>query len=459
MATIRRAGFGTVFELEDSKVGIGTDAATHTLQALGNIRSEAATDIGISSLTTYQGFVDKEARFTTGQIDNQSQSGSTSGEIVIDGDVTVSSATTFTSGPQNLTVTDTFTLPSGDTNSRELKPTPGSFRFNQDFATLEFYTGNNWATVNTFTEMQNSPGNRGRGVFAAGVSGPAETRTIDFINIASQGNALDFGIAFPQVESRVTGTGNAVRGIFAGTNDTDSHDIIEYITTASAGDSIDFGNLTVGRGTMGAAASSTRGIFMAGRDPSSTNVIDYIEIMTTGNAIDFGDCTETADWVSCNNSTTRAIRMGGENPVAPSNQGGRLDTIDFVNIQSKGNATNFGVMSMRRGETASCSSTTRGITAGGAPHHFRFIDYITMASEGNAIIFGELTGGTTSLAAGVSNSTRGVIAGGYDTSSSTNAIDFVLFSTTGNAQDFGDLTQDRWSLGGASDSHGGLGGF
>ena len=55
MATIRRAGFGTVFELEDSKVGIGTDAATHTLQALGNIRSEAATDICISSLSTYQG--------------------------------------------------------------------------------------------------------------------------------------------------------------------------------------------------------------------------------------------------------------------------------------------------------------------------------------------------------------------------------------------------------------------
>ena len=163
MATIRRAGFGTVFELEDSKVGIGTDAATHTLQALGNIRSEDATDIGISSLTTYQGFTDKEARFTGGQIDIESQSGSTSGEIVIDGDVTVSSATTFTSGPQHLTVTDTFTLPSGDTNSRELKPTPGSFRFNQDFATLEFYTGNNWATVNTFTEMQNSPGNRGRG--------------------------------------------------------------------------------------------------------------------------------------------------------------------------------------------------------------------------------------------------------------------------------------------------------
>ena len=193
MATIRRIGFGTVFELEDSKVGIGTDAATHTLQALGNIRSEAATDIGISSLSTYQGFVDKEARFTTGKIDNQSQSGSTSGEIVIDGDVTVSSATTFTSGPQHLTVTDTFTLPSGDTNSRELKPTPGSLRFNQDFATLEFYTGNNWATVNTFTEIK-TVHNRGRGVFGGGrIGGSIQDHIIRFLNIHSQGNAQSFG--------------------------------------------------------------------------------------------------------------------------------------------------------------------------------------------------------------------------------------------------------------------------
>ena len=460
MATIRRVGFGTVFELEDSKVGIGTDAATHTLQALGNIRSEGVQDVGVSTLTTYQGFTDKEARFSQVTTDESQQLGTLSGEIVIDGDVTVSSATTFTSGPQHLTVTDTFTLPSGDTNSRETKPTPGSLRFNQDLATLEFYTGNNWATANTFTEMQNSPGNRGRGVFAAGVSGPAETRTVDFINIASQGNALDFGTAFPQVESRVTGTGNAIRGLFAGTNDSDSHDIIEYITTASAGDTIDFGNLSEGRGTMGAAASSTRGIFMAGREPGVRNVIDYVEIMTTGNAIDFGDCTEAAMWVSCNNSTTRAIRMGGENSVSPGNQGGRLDTIDFVTIASKGNAVDFGKLTSKRGETASCSNATRGITAGGSPTQSKTqFDYITMASEGNAIVFGELTGASVALAAGVSNGTRGVIAGGYLSPGSVNSIEFVLFSSTGNAQDFGDLTQDRWSLGGASDSHGGLGGF
>ena len=447
MAKIR-IGFSTHFEVENELVGIGTDNPTNTKQVLGNIHSTNAKSVGVSTFTTFDGFLDSKAGISGLE---GSEQGSLSGEIIIEGGATVSSGATFRSGPKSLTVTDSFTLP----GISDDKPTAGTTRFNENLGALEFYTGSEWRAVNSYVNM----GNRGRGVFAAGVSGPAETRTVDYINIASQGNAINFGSAFPQVESRVTGTGNEVRGIFAGTNDTDSHDIIEYITTASAGDSIDFGNLSVGRGTMGAAASSTRGIFMAGRDPGVSNVIDYIEIMTTGNALDFGDCTEQASWVSCNNSTTRAIRMGGENSVAPSNQGGRLDTIDFVTISSKGNAVDFGHMSFKRGETASCSSATRGITAGGAPHHFRFIDYITMASEGNAIVFGELTGGTTSLGAGVSNSTRGVIAGGYDGSSSTNAIDFVLFSSTGNAQDFGDLTQDRWSLGGASDSHGGLGGF
>ena len=452
MAKIR-IGFGTNFEVENELVGIGTDNPTNTTQVLGNIHATNAKAIGVSTLATYQGFLDKEARFGKSVIDINSQAG-TLGEIVIDGEVTVSSGSTLCSGVDELTLTDSFSVPTGNTDSRIHCHTAGSMRFNEDLGTLEFYTGDEWRTVNSFVDT----GNRGRGVFAAGVSGPAETRIIDYINIASQGNAISFGEAFPQVESRVTGTGNEIRGIFAGTNDTDSHDIIEYITTASSGDSIDFGNLSLGRGTMGAAASSTRGIFMAGRDPGVTNTIDYIEIMTTGNAIDFGDCTEQAAWVSCNNSTTRAIRMGGENSVAPGDQGGRLDTIDFVSIASKGNATDFGIMSLKRGETASCSNATRGITAGGAPVNSKIIDFITMASEGNAIVFGELTGGTTSLAAGVSNGTRGVIAGGY-TSSSVNSIDFVLFSTTGNAQDFGDLTVDRWSLGGLSDSHGGLGGY
>ena len=62
MATIRRAGFGSVFEVENETVGIGTTGtATNTVQVLGNVTNHlTALVIGLSTLTTYQGFVDKE---------------------------------------------------------------------------------------------------------------------------------------------------------------------------------------------------------------------------------------------------------------------------------------------------------------------------------------------------------------------------------------------------------------
>ena len=454
MATIRRAGFGTVFELEDSKVGIGTDAATHTLQALGNIRSEDATDIGISSLTTYQGFVDKEARFTTGQIDNQSQSGSTSGEIVIDGDVTVSSATTFTSGPKNLTVTDTFTLPSGDTNSREDKPTPGSLRFNQDLATLEFYTGNNWATVNTFTDIQKSPGNRGRGVFAGGRI-PADTAIIDFINIATLGNAIDFGRLI-QSRTDCSGMSNEIRGIWAGGKDPAVSTHIDYVTLASEGNGVDFGDVAPAAcGASGAAASSsTRGVFALGQAPGNSNILSFLQIMTTGNSVDFGDLTGVLSEGAGCGSETRGIINKGQGSLGN----------DFFTIASKGDATDFGEdtgrIDSQRG-CGSCSNSTRGLFAGGGPSgpvSINVIRYITIASTGNAIDFGDRTI-PTRLVSAAANRTRGVFTSGLDPSVNYNVIDFVTISTLGDATDFGDLTQVYHAHTGVSDSHGGLGGF
>ena len=40
-----------------------------------------------------------------------------------------------------------------------------------------------------------------------------------------------------------------------------------------------------------------------------------------------------------------------------------------------------------------------------------------------------------------------------------NVIEYVTIASTGNAQDFGDLTVGRFALAACSDSHGGLGGF
>ena len=54
-----------------------------------------------------------------------------------------------------------------------------------------------------------------------------------------------------------------------------------------------------------------------------------------------------------------------------------------------------------------------------------------------------------------SNSTRGVFLGRNDPK--TNIIDFVTIATTGDAADFGDVSVTESALGAAgSDSHGGL---
>ena len=464
MATIRRAGFGTVFELEDSKVGIGTDAATHTLQALGNIRSEAATDIGISSLTTYQGFTDKEARFTGGQIDIESQSGATSGEIVIDGDVTVSSATTFTSGPQNLTVTDTFTLPSGDTNSRELKPTPGSLRFNQDFATLEFYTGNNWATVNTFTEMQNSPSNRGRGIIAGGrIGSPSadNTSTIESIEISTLGDSKSFG-DMTDTRRNHGSCSSSTRGLMiAGSYSGSESNNIEYITIASQGNGIDFGDATETDQGESALASSTRGVHATGNP--SNKVMDYVEIATLGNALDFGDRVISLDEHGAVSSATRGLFCGGG---APSGSAPNA-TMQLITIASKGDATTFGDLTETRGQLGGgVSDGVRGAVAGGhgSPLIKKRIDYVTIASEGNATHFGDLSVGRAEQAGAASNRVRGIFAGGTNpnaTGTYLKSMESIIIATTGNATFFGDLSIARERIGGGqiSDSHGGLGGF
>ncbi len=55
----------------------------------------------------------------------------------------------------------------------------------------------------------------------------------------------------------------------------------------------------------------------------------------------------------------------------------------------------------------------------------------------------------------MSNSIRGIFTGGATPGNNDN-IDFVTIASTGNAADFGDLIAAIQSVSGCSDSHGGL---
>ena len=103
------------------------------------------------------------------------------------------------------------------------------------------------------------------------------------------------------------------------------------------------------------------------------------------------------------------------------------------------------------------ASTTRGIIGGGypTPANTNIIDFITIASTGNASDFGDLTG-LYSVGSATSNSIRGVFCGGYTSPSKHNLMEFVTIATTGNASDFGDMLYSRRDFGACSDSHGGL---
>ena len=104
----------------------------------------------------------------------------------------------------------------------------------------------------------------------------------------TKGNALDFGTN--ETGTLCAGTSNGTRGVYSGGAPAPYKDKMEYITIASQGNTIDFGDLTQNRGYAGGVSSSTRGLVVGGYyNPAYINIIDYHQIATLGNALDFGD--------------------------------------------------------------------------------------------------------------------------------------------------------------------------
>ena len=64
-----------------------------------------------------------------------------------------------------------------------------------------------------------------------------------------------------------------------------------------------------------------------------------------------------------------------------------------------------------------------------------------MATTGNAIDFGDLTGTDHNGTGGLGNVTRGLFAGG--SSPHHNRIDYITIATLGAAADFGDMSVTR----------------
>ena len=355
--------------------------------------------------------------------------------------------------------------PSGTTAQRPSGCAPGTLRFNTDIGSLEYFKGDTigWESIDRVSPnlgggTGSNAGTGHRGLYGSGQVAPSTgtyTNAIEYLTISTLGDAQDFGdLAQPRSgRGFLSSTTRAVIGSGYGPADD-----IEYVTIASTGNALAFGLELGDSDGRTSLADSVRGVFAGKIYPNVENTISYITIATTGNTVDYGDLVHSRSNGAAFASSTRGIIAGGSVGETEYNN------IDYITIRTTGNSIDFGDLNYTSTNTAGGgSNSTRGIAFGGtdAPGYSTVnnISYLTIATLGNAIDFGDATSKCKG-GAGCPDPTRLVmkLGGGDGSGQTTNIIDYVQISTTGNSVDFGDSVLQNYSAnrGSCSTGHGGL---
>jgi len=340
-------------------------------------------------------------------------------------------------------------------------PTTGAFRFNTDSSQLEIYDGNQWTGILATSPEQQTGGTRA--VFGGGYSNsPHPTMdTLDYVNVATTGNAIDFG-NLTVGRSAKSGGSSRTRGLFTGgrfSPTSDGYNTIDYITISSTGNALDFGDLTgeTRNPAKEGLSDQTRAVFAGGYSMPGQSYVDsmeYVTIASTGDGVDFGNMSASGwVWHSGGSNGTRGIYASGRGPGAPT----WVNNIEYITISTTGNTADFGDTIVKKSNSSgSMTNAVRMVMGPGldAPSSYNnTIDYITMATLGNSKDFGDASAGEQGQSQ-ASSPTRGVMYIGATTTGNT--IEYIQIMTTGNAVDFGDLSAARRTYGAVSNGHGGL---
>ena len=309
------------------------------------------------------------------------------------------------------------------------------------------------ATASSFGPLNSDRQPGTRGLFGGGQLNYTNgiSNIIDYVNISSQGNALDFGDLSSARRWCFGAVASRTRGVWAGGLDPAINDTIDFVTIASTGNATDFGNQVDSKATYGAVCNETRGVFGGGNPAASSSKtagIDYITIASTGDSVNFGNLETATASLCATAGQVRGLFFGGYTPTV-------LRTIQFVTTSTLGDAQDFGDLARTNGqEGQACSNAIRGICSGGTgPAACTDIEYVNISTLGNGQKFGDLTSVSVSTMGAVSSPTRGVIS--VDDTNKLN-LDMIEIMTEGNALDFGDLSVARDIGSGCSNAHGGL---
>ena len=219
-----------------------------------------------------------------------------------------------------------------------------------DFVTMSS-TGNatDFGDKTTLNARASGCSNQIRGMLAGGFKAPAASDVIDFCTIATTGNFIDFGNLQGNREAPAGNINSPTRALWA-SGDVDGagnfQNSISYVTIATTGSTQEFGGLHETFYGGSGLSSSTRGLIGGGYNPgspqasnTSINVIQSLTIATLGNSINFGDLVinqESRYNVGSCTDCVRGIFAGG------THNGGLTNVIGAVHLASEGNATKFG---------------------------------------------------------------------------------------------------------------------
>ena len=277
------------------------------------------------------------------------------------------------------------------------------------------------------TSMHGSASNNIRGAFCGGFTGaPSNARisTIQALTIPTEGEMIDFG--YLQFNSQqLSGAGNATRGIY------------------------------------------TNGYAYPNMSPVSSNSLNMsytmIEFMSGAIQEDFGDIIDNAACrdLAAVETHIRGYFAGGEGTGQDSPSHNKNITIKGFADNSE--SLNFGELSQNSLRGSGVGSATRGVfllgQLTGTNTLTNIMEYITLTTSGEVTDFGDITTVTSN---NNNNSASNTIRGVYHIPRSSlggaelNTLEYITIASTGNATDFGDLNYVSRDGGGVSDSHGGL---
>ena len=272
----------------------------------------------------------------------------------------------------------------------------------------------------------------GRGVFGAGTD---TNLTLDYITIATTGNATDFGDAWYLRES-CGGASDGTKGFwYGGINSgnivSNNGYSITFATQGNATNTIGQVSYPLARGSMCSNADYI--IASGGQSGYNTNTSSAILRWSTaslGQAAAFGNLASAQMGQGCWNDKSKYLTFSGTNST---------NGIWAGSFTSSGASYQSALTASGSQPHGAAGDETRAIIFVGSTA--TQLDTIVIQTTGNATSFGQLNANHWNTGA-CTNATR-VVFGGSSYAGTFNHMSHVTIATTGSGSDFGDLTVAR----------------